>query len=357
MVMRRWIGGLAVAALLGLPLCAQDKAKDKGPDRAEEFKKVKDDFEKARAAASEAYQAAKTQEEQKAAIDKLQKAAALAATRVLELVKADPKDDQSLNMLLWATGSGDARVFDALAEHHAKNPKIRQLVGILTAKPREEAAKFLQKVLADNPEKDVKGLACYALAQAANEKAAAGDKAAAEEAEKLFARVEKEFADVKLGVSTLGEAAKGALFEMRNLAVGMTAPNVESQDLEGNKVALKDYRGKVVVLDIWATWCPPCRAMIPHEREMVKKLKGQPFVLVSISADEKKETLKEFLDKESMPWTHWWNGATGGVLKDWNIRFFPTIYVLDAKGVIRAKNVRGKELEDTVEKLLAEGKK
>jgi len=133
-------------------------------------------------------------------------------------------------------------------------------------------------------------------------------------------------------------------------------PNIESEDLKGSKVQLKDYKGKVVVLDIWATWCVPCKAMIPHERELVKKLKDKPFTFISISADKTKDTLTEFLKENPMPWTHWWNGETGGILKEWNIQRFPTIYVVDAKGIIRYKDIRGKELEEAVEKLLAEVK-
>ena len=55
-----------------------------------------------------------------------------------------------------------------------------------------------------------------------------------------------------------------------------------------------------------------------------------------------------------MPWTHWWNGPEGGILEDWNITSFPTIYVLDARGVIRFKGVRGERMTEAVEKLLAE---
>ena len=112
--------------------------------------------------------------------------------------------------------------------------------------------------------------------------------------------------------------------------------------------------GKVVVVDVWATWCGPCKAMIPHERELVKRLKGKPFVLVSISIDAKKEKVKDFLKDNEMPWTHWWNGAKGGVISELGIKFIPTIHVLDAKGIIRAKGVRGEAMDKAVDKLLKE---
>ena len=77
---------------------------------------------------------------------------------------------------------------------------------------------------------------------------------------------------------------------------------------------------------------------------------------MSISADEKKETLTDFLAKEKMPWTHWWNGSEGGVIEDWDVRSFPAIYVLDAQGVIRHKDIRGEALEKAVNALLEEAR-
>ena len=120
-------------------------------------------------------------------------------------------------------------------------------------------------------------------------------------------------------------------------------------------------RGKVVLFDIWATWCPPCRAMIPHEREMVEKHKGKPFVLVSFSADDDKETLEKFLEKEPMPWTHWWdNGPKSAVLKKFRVQAFPTLYLMDHSGVIRYKwtgKPGDKELDEAVETLVQEAVK
>jgi hypothetical protein len=94
--------------------------------------------------------------------------------------------------------------------------------------------------------------------------------------------------------------------------------------------------------------------MIPHERSLVKRLEGKPFVLVSISVDEKRETVAQFLKKEPMPWTHWYNGPDGKIIADLNVWSYPTIYVLDAKGVIRYKDVRGQFLDQAVDTLLKE---
>ena len=167
------------------------------------------------------------------------------------------------------------------------------------------AKPVLEKVLADNPSKDLKGMAAYALGTMAFEKE---DGKGAKEAEAYFERVQKEFADVKgPRGGTLADMAKGNLFELKHLAIGMKAPAAESKTLDGKKTSLVDHAGKVVVLDIWATWCGPCRAMIPHEREMVEKFKDKPFALICVSADDEKKELEDFLAKEKMPWTHWWD--------------------------------------------------
>ena len=142
--------------------------------------------------------------------------------------------------------------------------------------------------------------------------------------------------------------------KLKDLYVGAAMPELTSKNLEDKDVKLSDLKGKVVVLDIWATWCPPCRAMIPHERDLVKKLKDKPFILVSISADAKKADLTDFMKDNEMPWTHWWNGASGGVVSALDVSYFPTIYILDHKGVIRYKDVRGEDMDKAVEKLLKE---
>jgi peroxiredoxin len=144
------------------------------------------------------------------------------------------------------------------------------------------------------------------------------------------------------------------LKDILSLFAGQPAPEVESKLLDGTKIKLSSYKGKVVLLDIWATWCGPCRAMIPHERDLVKKMKDKPFVLVSVSADRQVEALQKFLEKEEMPWTHWWDkGPASAVLKKYRVKAFPTMYVIDHTGVIRHKWV-GNPGNDNIDAVIEE---
>ena len=96
--------------------------------------------------------------------------------------------------------------------------------------------------------------------------------------------------------------------------------------------------------------------MYPHERSLVKRLADKPFTLLGINSDRDRQELKKVQEKEQITWRSWFDGgSTGGpIASAWNVHSWPTIYVLDAKGVIRAKNVRGERMDEAVEKLLKE---
>jgi thiol-disulfide isomerase/thioredoxin len=226
----------------------------------------------------------------------------------------------------------EAKALKALAQDHMQSAQIASAIPLLKALRSAEAVAVLQAMVEKHKEPMIQAKACKALVQATKDLGEPFEK----EHEKYTQLYEEKYAKL-----------------LPVLAVGKPAPEFTSTDLEGKAVKLSDLKGKVVVLDIWATWCGPCRAMIPHERELVKKMDGKPFVLVSVSCDDKKDTLVKFLDKESMPWTHWWNGR-GGMVENWEVSYFPTIYVIDPKGVIRYKEIRGEELEKAVNGLLKE---
>jgi peroxiredoxin len=172
------------------------------------------------------------------------------------------------------------------------------------------------------------------------------------EAEKVLTEAREEGRKLKGFPEERVLAAEKALFELRSLTVGQTPPDLEGTALDGQRAKLSDYRGKVLVLTVWATHAVPALEMIPGQRALAQKYAGKPFAMLSISCDPEKARLTEFLKKEPMPWDHWWNGQKGGVLEAWTVNYFPTIYVFDSRGVIRYKNLNPKALDEAVETLL-----
>ena len=144
---------------------------------------------------------------------------------------------------------------------------------------------------------------------------------------------------------------------MFNLAVGKPAPEIEGVDVDGKPLKLSDYKGKVVVLVFWGSWCGPCMAQVPHERELVERLKGQPFALLGVDCEANKDTARQVMARERMTWPNWFDGdaGTGPIAERYHIRSYPSVFILDARGVIRGREA-GVGLDQTVDKLLEEMK-
>ena len=97
--------------------------------------------------------------------------------------------------------------------------------------------------------------------------------------------------------------------------------------------------------------------MIPHEKEMVERLKDQPFALIGINSDGGREAVQKILKEQGIAWRNVVDGSTSGpIATRWNVHGWPTIYVLDAAGRIRFRDLRDEALESAVMELLAETK-
>ena len=333
-----------------------------------EFKKLQDDV-------IQEYKDAKSPEEAQKLIPKIQKNLLKLpredyAKKAIALSKTMKTSDQgSFDSLVFAmsmVSRGNNKeimkeAVDMIVKDHSKNPKMISVLGFISSTP--DGASILEKIATKTDDRNLAGLAWYAITENLQQQSGEVGIKQAEELNKrtemIYEKLAKDYADVPManGRGTIGSTIKAALFELQNLSIGKVAPEVLCLNIDGDKEdKLSNYKGKVVVLDIWATWCGPCKAMIPHEREMNEKLKGKPFAFISISGDDSKETLTSFLEKEKMPWVHWFADRKG-ILKDWNIRFYPTMYILDHKGVIRAKGLRGEELEKKVNELVVEAEK
>ena len=288
------------------------------------------------------------------------------AGKFLDLAQAEPTDVAALKAIGPVLSMGSKpqveQAIDLIQKHHMESKELKDVVPALTALEFDRAETLLTKIIDSNPHNDVQGVATMTMAELllSQKEELKGEKAeaAGKRAEQLLDRVVTQFSDVEnSNEQKIGEVADEKLFFVRNVGIGKSPSTLSGTNLKGETETLSDYKGKVVVLDIWATWCPPCRAMIPHENEMVKELKDKPFALISVSADAKKKTLTDFIDKTPMPWTHWWAGQSSPILRKLNIEYFPTIYVIDHKGVIRYKDIRGEKLEEAVKELIAEAQK
>jgi len=172
----------------------------------------------------------------------------------------------------------------------------------------------------------------------------------------LLDRVGGEFGDVEWSGVRMTDLARPHHFQLSKLAIFKAAPEIEADDLDGVPFRLTQYRGKVVVLTFWATWCGPCMAMVPHERDMVKRFEGKPFALLGINGDQDSATAKRAVRERQINWRSWWDASAKNepISKTWNVPGWGTTYVIDHNGIIRYDNLRGKMLEEAVEQLLRE---
>jgi thiol-disulfide isomerase/thioredoxin len=146
--------------------------------------------------------------------------------------------------------------------------------------------------------------------------------------------------------------AKGVLQRME--AVGKPL-DIQYTALDGREVNISKMKGKVVLVDFWATWCGPCMGELPHVKEAYEKLHDKGFEIVGISFDQSKDALEKTLKEKEMTWPQYFDGAGWGNKfgQQFGINGIPTMWLVDKKGILR--DVDGRDgLAEKVGKLLAE---
>ena len=190
------------------------------------------------------------------------------------------------------------------------------------------------------------------------------------DAKQVLQRIKAEYADLKEPMwraeglvqcrrdgsksTTYGQLADRMLVDLDSQAIGMVAPEIDDKDYDRKTLKLSEYRGKVVVLVFSGSWCVPCKAMYPDLRRLTEEHGSKPFAVLSVMSDTNVETVRDAVAKGEIKWRCWWDGGMEGPISTkWNVQSWPQIYVLDHKGVIRYRNVRGEALHKAVLELLS----
>ena len=141
------------------------------------------------------------------------------------------------------------------------------------------------------------------------------------------------------------------LRELKGGLIGKPAPNFTLETIDGKKVSLKDFKGKVVLINFWATWCPPCREELPFFERVYEKYRDKGFVILAVNTDPEnlKDFLKEFDTKLSFPILL----GNDKILDLYPVRGLPTSFLIDREGrIVKVRLGIYRELEEDLKNLL-----
>lgn len=170
----------------------------------------------------------------------------------------------------------------------------------------------------------------------------------------------RDFATVLIGskdslVAELGQLMEGSA---NRLELPGNPMQVEGTTLDGTPFNWSAYRGKTVLIDFWASWCGPCRAGMPHIKQLYESYRDRGFEVVAICLDEDREKLDAFLDDTQLPWVTLFepSGQTNPTALRYGITALPTSILVDNQGQVVSLNARGEPLANLLEKMLGTSK-
>lgn len=290
---------------------------------------------------------------------------------LMYLIAEHPTDPAALDGVLLLVGEMNWPLDDSLTEivldYHLADAGMGRLCFALRSRGGEAWAERILKAAAEkHPQRDVRGQAIFALgdyyrhASVPNgrELPDAAKASLVAQASRYYQQAIDEFAAVLTpdGKTALGEKARHELARFKNLPnlkIGRPAPPITGEALDGRPMSLADYRGQVVLLVFWGSWCGPCMRMVPHERELAERFHGKAFAIVGVNCGDVQEDAKATIARERMTWRCWWDGeeTRGPIETDYDVSHWPRVFVIDAEGIIRSIDPEAEELGRTIERL------
>jgi peroxiredoxin len=139
------------------------------------------------------------------------------------------------------------------------------------------------------------------------------------------------------------------------LAEGAKFPDFTEKDVAGKPLSIANYKGKVVLVDFWATWCGPCVRELPSVIKTYEAHHAQGFEIIGISLDKDQQKLASFTKEKNMTWPQYFDGLgwQNKLAAKYGVQSIPATYLLDGQGIIIGKDLRGEALEQAVAKALA----
>lgn len=177
----------------------------------------------------------------------------------------------------------------------------------------------------------------------------------------LVQQVKKDFPETKTGkdadriLEVLAQKQKSERAQS-SLQVGKVFPDFDEKDLSGKPLSVGRLKGKVVLVDFWATWCGPCIAEMPNVIKAYTKYQSDGFEVIGISFDSDRDRLEAHIKKSKMPWAQYFDGLgwKNKLGQKYGINSIPATFLIGRDGKIVGKNLRGPALEAAVGKALAE---
>jgi S1-C subfamily serine protease/peroxiredoxin len=260
-------------------------------------------------------------------------------------------------------GRALAEACKMLTEHHLKSRDLMLIMAKFVGRTEPCCRELAQQVLSASPMRDAQAHAAFALAMgklqwigAEGGLDLAATKAARDDLQSLIKRLDTDFADVAFGEYTAKQYAAQLGAAIAALRIGQPAAEISGVDTDGKTFKLSEYKGKVVLLDFFADWCPYCRKMYPAERKLVEDLKDRKFALLGVNSDNQK-VLTQLVERKAVTWRTWADGEQGPITTGWRIDSFPNLFLVDHNGIVR-RHYQGvpaeEELSQAVDQLLNE---
>ncbi len=363
-MIKRTTALLAGLALAGCTVTDTDTGADTGPERIEAWQTVESykidermNIVRAGQWLRQPGNEGKSREDAEAALGLETLDPGPAVEAALEIARANPTDDLgflALHFAFYEHMSFDDperqeirdEVYGFLGEHYIDDLRLdRMLLGLIRF-GGEGGVDLVDEIVANSTQRRLRARGAFwsateRLMEVDDLRATAAERARVrEEITRMAQLVVDEYGDVEVFRGEAGgEAIQPVLYALENVTAGAVLPEATALRIGGDEESLSKYRGSVLLLDFWATWCAPCIASLPEVTTLQELLADRAFQVITISIDENTELVHDFMESRmDLPFVNWFVGEQSKLYDDWSIQGVPTYIAVDREGVVLGRS-------------------